>query len=146
MILIGVGLLQGTTILVAQAHGAHDRAACGIYWRVSMVHAAALGVLMGLLCLLGGWILEATGQEAEVALGGGRVLDMIAWGSPPLMMWVVCSHFLEGISRPIPGMLVMFGAWCCSTSCSTGSSSSAHWGGPEMGRKARLSPPRWCAG
>ena len=39
MILIGVGLLQGTTILVAQAHGARDSAACGIYWRVSMVHS-----------------------------------------------------------------------------------------------------------
>ena len=110
MILIGVGLLQGTTILVAQAHGAHDRAACGAYWRVSMVHAAILGIVMGLLCLLGRWILEATGQEPAVAVGGGRVLDMIAWGAPPLMMWVVCSHLLEGISRPIPGMLVMFGA------------------------------------
>ena len=110
MILIGVGLLQGTTILVAQAHGAHDRAACGAYWRVSMVHAIVIGVVMGLLCLFGRWILEATGQEPAIASGGGRVLDMIAWGSPALLMWVVCSHFLEGISRPIPGMLVMFGA------------------------------------
>ena len=132
MILIGVGLLQGTTILVAQAHGAHDRAACGTFWRVSMVHAAALGILMGLLCLLGRWILEATGQEPEVALGGGRVLDMIAWGSPPLMMWVVCSHFLEGISRPIPGMLVMFGAVLLNVLLNW-IFIFGHWGGPEMG-------------
>ncbi len=132
MILIGVGLLQGTTILVAQAHGAHDRAACGTFWRVSMVHAAALGVLMGLLCLLGRWILEATGQEPEVALGGGRVLDMITWGAPPLMMWVVCSHFLEGISRPIPGMLVMFGAVLLNVLLNW-ILIFGHWGGPEMG-------------
>ena len=132
MILIGVGLLQGTTILVAQAHGAHDRAACGTFWRVSMVHAAALGILMGLLCLLGRWILQATGQEPEVALGGGRVLDMIAWGSPPLMMWVVCSHFLEGISRPIPGMLVMFGAVLLNVLLNW-ILIFGHWGGPEMG-------------
>ena len=132
MILIGVGLLQGTTILVAQAHGARDSAACGAYWRVSMVHAAVLGVLMGLLCLLGHWILELTGQEPAVAAGGGRVLDMIAWGSPPLLMWVVCSHFLEGISRPIPGMLVMFAAVLLNA--------LLNWilifgnlGGPEMG-------------
>ena len=79
MILIGVGLLQGTVILVAQAHGARESAACGAYWRVSFVHGAVLGVVMGLLCLLGRWALEATGQEPEVAIGGGRVLDMIAW-------------------------------------------------------------------
>ena len=110
MILIGVGLLQGTVIFVSQAHGARDYAACGTYWRVSFVHGAFLGVVMGLICLLGRYTLEATGQEPEVVIGGGRVLDMIAWGSPPLMMWVVCTHFLEGLSRPIPGMLVMLGA------------------------------------
>ena len=110
MILIGVGLLQGTTILVAQAHGARDSAACGAYWRVSFIHGAVLGVIMGLVCLLGRYTLEATGQDPEVAIAGGRVLEMIAWGSPALFMWVVCTHFLEGISRPIPGMLVMIAA------------------------------------
>ena len=110
MILIGVGLLQGTTILVAQAHGARDSAACGAYWRVSFIHGAVLGAIMGLVCLLGRYTLEATGQDPEVAIAGGRVLEMIAWGSPALFMWVVCTHFLEGISRPIPGMLVMIAA------------------------------------
>ena len=79
MILIGVGLLQGTVILVAQAHGARDHAACGAYWRVSFVHGAVLGVAMGLVCLLGRWVLVATGQEAEIVEGAGHVLDMIAW-------------------------------------------------------------------
>ena len=132
MILIGVGLLQGTTILVAQAHGARDSAACGTYWRVSMIHAAVLGVFMGLLCLLGHRVLEATGQEPAVAAGGGRVLDMIAWGSPPLLMWVVCSHFLEGISRPIPGMLLMFGAVLLNALLNW-IFIFGNWGGPEMG-------------
>ena len=110
MVLIGVGLLQGTVILVAQARGAGDDAACGAYWRVSMVHGAVLGLVMSAICLLGRWILAATGQETAVAADGGAVLDMIAWGTPPLMMWVVCTHFLEGLSRPLPGMVVMIGA------------------------------------
>lgn len=110
MVLIGVGLLQGTVILVAQARGAGDDAACGAYWRVSMVHGAVLGLVMSAICLLGRWILEATGQAPAVAADGGAVLDMIAWGTPPLMMWVACTHFLEGLSRPLPGMMVMLGA------------------------------------
>ena len=132
MILIGVGLLQGTVIFVAQAHGARDSAACGAYWRVSFVHGAVLGVVMGLLCLLGRWTLEATGQEPEVVIGGGRVLDMIAWGSPALMMWVVCTHFLEGLSRPIPGMLVMFAAVLLNALLNW-IFIFGNWGGPEMG-------------
>ena len=110
MILVGVGLLQGTVILVAQARGAGDNAVCGAYWRVSFVHGTVLGVVMGLLCLPLGWILEATGQSTLIVFGGYRVLEMIAWGLPPLMMWVVCTQYLEGLSRPIPGMLVMGGA------------------------------------
>ena len=107
MILIGAGLLQGTVILVAQARGAGDHAACGAYWRVSFVHAAVLGVAMSLICLPLGWILEVTGQSPLIVFGGYRVLEMIAWGLPALMMWVVCTHYMEGLSRPIPGMLVM---------------------------------------
>ena len=107
MILIGAGLLQGTVILVAQARGAGDNAACGAFWRVSFAHGAVLGVVMSLICLSGGWVLEATGQSQLIVYGGYRVLEMISWGVPALMMWVVCTQYLEGLSRPIPGMLVM---------------------------------------
>ena len=132
MILIAVGLLQGTVILVAQAHGARDHAACGAYWRVSFVHGVVLGVVMGLVCLLGRWILVATGQEAEIVEGAGHVLDMIAWGAPPLMMWVVCTHFLEGLSRPVPGMLVMGGAVLLNALLNW-IFIFGHFGGPELG-------------
>ena len=145
MILIGVGLLQGTVILVAQARGAGDNAVCGVYWRVSMVHGTVLGVAMALLCLPLGWILEATGQSPLIVFGGYRVLEMIAWGLPALMMWVVCSQFMEGLSRPLPGMLVMAGAVLLNA--------LLNWvfiygnlGGPEMGdRGAALatSMVRW---
>ena len=110
MILVGVGLLQGTVILVAQARGAGENAVCGAYLRVSFVHGLVLGVAMCLLCLPLGWILEATGQSPLIVNGGYRVLEMIAWGLPPLMLWVVCSQFMEGLGRPLPGMLVMVGA------------------------------------
>ena len=132
MILVGVGLLQGTVIIVAQARGAGDSAVCGAYWRVSFVHGVVLGVAMGLLCLPLGWILEATGQSPLIVTGGYRVLEMISWGLPALMMWVVCFQFMEGLGRPLPGMLVMAGAVLLNA--------LLNWvfiygnlGGPEMG-------------
>ena len=135
MILIGVGLLQGTTI----SGRAGPR--CARPCRLRHVLARELGPrrpssasLMGLhLPARPLDTLEATGQEPEVALGGGRVLDMIAWGLPPLMMWVVCSHFLEGISRPIPGMLVMFGAVLLNVAAQLDPHLRPPGAGPEMG-------------
>ncbi len=107
MILVGVGLLQGTVVLVAQAHGAGADSDCGGYWRVSLLHGAALGVLMAGICFLGEPLLLAVGQTEELAAGGGDVLRMIAWGFPPMAMWIATSFFLEGLSRPLPVMLLM---------------------------------------
>ncbi|MBR46697.1 MAG: MATE family efflux transporter, partial [Rhodospirillaceae bacterium] len=53
MILVGVGLLQGTVVLVAQAHGAGTDRDCGGYWRVGLVYGAALGLVMAGICFLG---------------------------------------------------------------------------------------------
>jgi MATE family multidrug resistance protein len=106
MILVGVGLLQGTMVLVAQAHGAGAQQECGGYWRVSLIHAAVLGVIMAGICFLGEIILAAIGQTAELAAGAGAVLRMISWGLPALAMWVATSFFLEGLSRPLPTMIL----------------------------------------
>ena len=106
MILVAVGLLQGTVVLVAQAHGAGTHQDCGGYWRVSLVHGLALGVVMAGICFLGEIILSLIGQTAELAAGGGGVLRMISWGLPALTMWVATSFFLEGLSRPLPVMML----------------------------------------
>ena len=39
--------------------------------------------------------------------GGGRVLAMFALGMPAILMYTATTLFLEGLGRPIPGMLVM---------------------------------------
>ena len=110
MILVGVGLLQGTVVLVAQAHGAGTHRDCGGYWRVSLVHGAVLGVLMAGVCFLGEILLAVIGQTAELAAGGGDVLRMISWGLPAMTMWVATSFFLEGLSRPLPVMVLTLAA------------------------------------
>ena len=110
MILVGVGLLQGTVVLVAQAHGAGTHQDCGGYWRISLIHGAVLGIIMGGICFLGEILLSVIGQTAELAAGGGTVLGMISWGMPALTMWVATSFFLEGLSRPLPVMMLTISA------------------------------------
>jgi MATE family multidrug resistance protein len=106
MVLVTVGLLQGTMVLVAQAHGAGAERECGGYWHVGLIHGAVLGLIMAGICFLGEIVLTAIGQTAELAAGAGGVLRMISWGLPALAMWVATSFFLDGLSRPLPSMIL----------------------------------------
>jgi multidrug resistance protein, MATE family len=42
-----------------------------------------------------------------VAEGGGAVLRAFGWGVPGLLAYIACAHFLEGINRPVPPMVLM---------------------------------------
>jgi MATE family multidrug resistance protein len=106
MILIAVGLLQGVAILTAQAAGAGRWRACGGYFRASLLVALVVGAALGLLCLAGGWFLGVLGQAPAVAEVGGRAFDMFAWSYPAFCLWMATAMFLEGLSRPVPGMVI----------------------------------------
>jgi len=110
MLLVGIGLLLGTVVLTAQADGAGDTRACGRIWRVALLHAAGLGLLFIVLSQGGERFLAFSGQSPELARGGGRVLIMLAWGLPGVLLFSASTFFLEGISRPLPGMFIMLAA------------------------------------
>ncbi len=132
MILVTVGLLQGTMVLVAQAHGAGAHQECGSYWRVGLVHGVVLGIAMAGICFLGEILLLAVGQTAELAAGGASVLRMISWGLPGLGMWVATSFFLDGLSRPLPSMILTISAVFFNAGLNAIFIYGA-LGGPEMG-------------
>jgi MATE family multidrug resistance protein len=110
MLLVGIGLLLGTIVLTAQADGAGDTRACGRIWWLALLHAAVLGLLFMVLCQGGERFLAASGQEADLARGGGRVLIMMGWGLPGMLLFSTSTFFLEGINRPLPGMYIMLAA------------------------------------
>ncbi len=110
MLLVGIGLLLGTVVLTAQADGLGDTRACGRIWRVALKHAAILGLLFVVLCYGGEHFLAFSGQSPELARGGGRVLVVMGWGLPGMLLFYACTFFLEGISRPLPGMFIMLAA------------------------------------
>ena len=107
MMMISVGLLQGSMVLIAQAFGAGDRIACGQAWKASMTIAAALGLLFGGVFFLVEPALLATGLDSALASGAGRVCLHFAWGLPPMLMYVASVYFLESIKRPSVGMVIM---------------------------------------
>lgn len=132
LMLVGIGLLLGIVILTAQLDGAGSGAECGAVWRVGLVHAAAYGVVLGLLCQVGEEFLLLTGQAPELAHGGGRVLALFGWGMPGMLLFIATIFFLEGIHRPLPGMAAML----CANLLNAGLNwvfIYGHWGFTAMG-------------
>lgn len=107
MIGVGVGLLMGTIALTAHAMGAGDDKECGRVLRRSLPYALLLGAAMAAVSLLGEPLFLATGQGAEMAARGGEVLAVLGLGMPGMLLYVTAGFFLEGLKRPLPGMVMM---------------------------------------
>jgi MATE family multidrug resistance protein len=101
------GLLLGTIVLTAQVSGAGRPAEAGAVWRRSLPYALLLGVLGGLLCLAAEPFFLLTGQAPDIAGGAARVLWVIALGLPGAALFFATSLYLEGLKRPVPGMIAM---------------------------------------
>jgi MATE family multidrug resistance protein len=110
VLVIGMGLVAGVTVLSAQASGAGNAQHCGRIWRLGLLLAAACGIGAAVLLLWGGAILRLAGQSDDVALHGGEVIKALAPGIPAILMFIATSSFLESIGRPRPGMVVSLAA------------------------------------
>lgn len=107
MMLISIGLLQGAMVLIAQAYGAGENGQCGVAWKGALIVATVLGVVFATTCFLIEPALLATGLDPAIAEGSGRVSLQVAWGMPPMLLYIASSYFLEAIKRPMVGMTIM---------------------------------------
>jgi MATE family multidrug resistance protein len=107
MMLISIGLLQGSMVLIAQAFGAGEKVQCGVAWKGALMVASGLGLLFAGLCLLVGPALRLTGLEPTIAEGAAWVSVQFAWGMPPMLLYIASGYFLESIKRPMAGMVIM---------------------------------------
>ncbi|PCI44632.1 MAG: MATE family efflux transporter [Alphaproteobacteria bacterium] len=107
VIIISIGLMMGTMVLTSNAYGAKDYKLCGRIWRRSLPYGFVLGMGGFGICIFGEPILLLLGQEADIARGGGVLMQAVAIGIPMTTVMLACTFFLEGINRPLPGMVFM---------------------------------------
>ncbi len=110
MLIFGMGLVAGITVLSAQANGAGRPQQCGRIWRLGLLLAALCGTAAAAVLFWGRAILRLTGQSEDIALHGGEVIWAFAPGMPAILMFIATSSFLESIGRPHPGMVVSLAA------------------------------------
>lgn len=110
LIVTGMGLLTGTLVITSNALGADDPATAGRAWRASLLYSIVLGVGFGLVCFAAEPFFQATGQSGHMAEQAGHLTRILALGLPGSLVFTTSAFFLEGLKRPVPGMLMMLAA------------------------------------
>ncbi len=107
LMVFSIGLLFGTMIETSQKRGEGKWEETGAVWRRAMPYALLIGAVMtGATFLAEGYFL-LTGQTARLAELGAPVTIMHGVGMIPMLLYVTCSFFLEGIGRPFPVLLAI---------------------------------------
>lgn len=132
VMLVGIGLVMGTMVMTAQAMGAGDPERAGTVWRCSMPYALILGTIGATITLWGDGFLRLIGQSPEIAEGAGRVLTIYGMGLPGVMLYMTSAYFLEGLKRPLPGMVLIILANLVNAGLAW-LLIFGHWGLPAMG-------------
>ncbi|WP_225889933.1 MATE family efflux transporter [Indioceanicola profundi] len=107
MLAVLAGLLLGTIVLTAQATGAGKEEQAGLFWRRSLPYALTLGSVMAALCLFAEPFFLLTGQQPDLAAGGAEVMLIYGLGMPGAALFFTTTFFLEGLKRPVPGMVTI---------------------------------------
>jgi MATE family multidrug resistance protein len=107
LVVTSLGLIMGTLVLSAHHFGAGRYEECGRVWRRSIAYASSLGAVAAAVCLFGETLLTWAGQSEELAREGGKVMTVLGLGVPGHLVFLASSFFLEGIRRPVPGLVVM---------------------------------------
>jgi MATE family multidrug resistance protein len=97
--ILAPGLLIGTLVETSAARARGQGARIGDIWRVSVVYGIAAGVVCGLLCLSGPWLLGVLDQDPAVAREGGRLLAWMGMALPVHFAMFATLYVLEASGR-----------------------------------------------
>ncbi|WP_295707046.1 MATE family efflux transporter [uncultured Brevundimonas sp.] len=104
-----VGLMMGVQVMTARMLGEGRHAEVGAVLRRGVVYSLQIGVASLLLMVLAGpWIMRNAGFEDGLGEGAALPLVIFALSMPAYLISVAAQFFLEGLSRPKPGMWAMW--------------------------------------
>jgi MATE family multidrug resistance protein len=104
-----VGLMMGVQILTARLRGEGRHEEVGAVLRRGMVYALQIGVAAMLaLAVFGPWVMKSVNFGEGLGEGASGPLVVFALSMPAYLISVAAQFFLEGLSRPKPGMWAMW--------------------------------------
>jgi MATE family multidrug resistance protein len=103
-----IGMLLGTLVLSSNLYGQRRYSEIGAVWRRSLPYAFVLGLVIFGIALMAEPLLLLSGQSPEMAHEAGKIMLIYGYGMPlGGLLYIASQHFMEGIRRPIPSMVLM---------------------------------------
>ena len=104
-----VGLMMGVQILTARLRGEGRHAEIGAVLRRGVVYAIQIGVAAMLaLAVFGPWVMQNVRFGEGLGEGASGPLVVFALSMPAYLISIAGQFFLEGLSKPKPGMWAMW--------------------------------------
>lgn len=104
-----VGLMMGVQILTARLRGEGRHGEIGAVLRRGMVYALQIGIASMLaLSIFGPWVMQSVHFGEGLGEGASGPLVVFALSMPFYLVSVAAQFFLEGLSKPKPGMWAMW--------------------------------------
>ena len=110
LMLVGVGLLFGGVVVIAQAKGEGQLSECGLAWRRSVPYALILGLVMAALLSQTEGLLLLLGQAPALAAGAGPVGFVFSIGMPLTLLYFANAFLLESLKRPGAVLMAVLGS------------------------------------
>ncbi|QDL92846.1 MATE family efflux transporter [Paroceanicella profunda] len=107
VMITGVGAMTGIVAETARHAGAGDGQAGAATWRRGIAWALSVGLVCTVLALFSETWLRLIGQAPDLAIGGGSAARWLAPGAVLQILFVASSFYLEGRSKPLPGLVLM---------------------------------------
>ncbi|MGB3722866.1 MAG: MATE family efflux transporter [Pacificimonas sp.] len=106
-----IGLLLGVQVLTAQLVGERRAGEAGSVLRRGIVFAAVVGILSsGGLYLGADALMSRMGLVGNLAPESAAVVRILALSLTPYLIAVACQFWLEALKKPVPAMIIMWGA------------------------------------
>lgn len=132
ILIMCLGVLTALDAIVAQSFGAGDMRQCARALNHGLVLAVALSAPTMLVLSQSKALFGTLGQSEALVQSGGSYVDAINYGVLPFVLYAALRHFMHGIGRARPAMVVIilanalnaFANWILIF---------GNWGAPAMG-------------
>ena len=100
LIAVMAGLQLGVPVLAARSIGEGHPHYAAVIWRRGLIFSVFAGLSAALVVQGAPWFFAATGQEADLARGGGAVTALLAFSLPLVGLFLVSAMLLEALEKP----------------------------------------------
>lgn len=108
LVAVMAGLQLGVPVLAARSIGEGRPHLAAVIWRRGLLFSVIIGLAAALAWQGAPWFFTATGQEEDLARGGGAVSALLAFSLPFIGLYLVSATLLEALEKPFHATIAVF--------------------------------------